>query len=565
MKILKTLLFPLLLILAIPTFSQEGFLIIAPDEFIDELEVLKNYKQCSGRAVHLMDLTTIDNVYIGDDLPEKIKRCILDFEQYNNVWYVMLVGDSDKFPVRYIRAYNTEWGSKYYPSDLYYSDLYNSSYTFDDWDGDNDGIIGEMDFSGGTNINLVNLDNINMFPDIAVARVPVSSESELITYINKIIDYELRAPGNWFNNVVLAVDGHVSPFGDTTKTNQDVIPNIAVSGFNFYKRYMDDPLWTGLSYTDRATEMSTRLNNGVGFVNYHGHGNRHSWSNLIENGWFDRLKIPALTNDHMLPIMFASSCYTGRFHPVKDYYMDINGNEWNILGQPPAVLNYPEPMAIQPSIYDSYDNESLAEEFLVKNSGGAIGYIGVTSKSEHGMWLSDPATSIGLAPYFFEDYCVNSNRALGIVWKHAVLKFAIDVASIGMSYFAFLHLHKTQLFGDPSLTIGGRYTNELSGEVFDGWYGPWYSYMNGRIDGDVYVPSGQTLTVNEGGSFLFNDGRKIIGLGSNPGDGLVVNGTTYAPVCFFSLSPEPQSNYFLHGMKIYGTIKAKNGGEIKFY
>jgi hypothetical protein len=564
MKIIQITGFFVLLIFVFPSFSQDGFLIIAPDEYIDELEVLRNYKQSTGRGVHLINLTTIDNAYTANDLPEKIKLCIADYELYSNVLYVMLVGDSDKFPVRYCRAYNTEWGSKYYPSDLYYADLYNSSYNFDDWDGDNDGIIGEMDFSGGNNINLVNLDDIDMYPDVALARVPASTSTEVTTYVNKIIDYELKAPGNWFFNAVLAVDGHVGPFGDTVKTNEDVLPHLTASGFNIYKRYMNDAQWTGQTYATRSAEISTRLNNGVGFVNYYGHGVRLKWCNKYEDGWYDHAKISSLTNEHKLPVVFASACHTGRFHFDREYYMDINGVEWNRLGGPYPVVNFPEPMAIQPSVYDSYGNESLAEHFLVKNNSGGIGYIGVTSKSEHGMWMSNPTESIGLAPYFFEDYD-NGNRTLGILWENAMSEFVSDVEVIAMGQYAFIHIHKVQLFGDPSLTVGGRFTNNLSGDMYDGWGGPWYSFSRGRITGDVTVPTGQTLTVHEGVSILFNDNRKIKALDANPGNGLIINGTSTAAVCFFSLSSEPQADYFLHGMKIYGEVEVRNGGEIKLY
>ena len=554
----------LLLIFVFPTFSQEGFLIITPDEYIDELQVLVNYKQSTGRAVHLIDLTTIENAYTAADLPEKIKLCIADYELYSNVLYVMLVGDSDKFPARYCRAYNTEWGSKYYPSDLYYSDLYNSSNNFDNWDGDNDGIIGEMDFSGGWNINLVNLDDIDMHPDISLARVPASTSTELTTYINKVIDYELKAPGNWFHNAVLAADGHAVAFADTNKINEDLLPYLTASGFNIYKRYLDDAQWTGQTYNTRWAEISTLLNNGVGFVNYYGHGSRKTWCNKYEYGWYDEAKIPSLTNEHKLPVIFATACYTGRFHFDREYYRDINNNEWNRLSQPQPVVNFPEPMAIQPSVYDSYNDESLAEHFLVKNSGGGIGYIGATSVAEHGMWLSAVDTSTGIAPYFFEDY-YNGNRTLGILWRNAIDQFATDVEFIAQYHFAFINMHKAQLYGDPSLTVGGRFTNYLSGDIYDGWYGPWYSHSLGRITGDVTIPTGQSLTVYEGVSILFNDGRKIKALDPNYGSGLSVLGTSTAPVCFFSLSSEPQADYFLHGMKVYGEVDVRNGGEIKLY
>lgn len=99
----------------------------------------------------------------------------------------MLVGDVDKFPVRYVKAYNTEWGKKYYPSDLYYMDLFDAAGDFEDWDGNGNRIIGEVDFAGGADICKVNLDDIDMFSDISLARAPASTETEVTNFIGKVI------------------------------------------------------------------------------------------------------------------------------------------------------------------------------------------------------------------------------------------------------------------------------------------------------------------------------------------------------------------------------------------
>jgi len=101
--------------------------------------------------------------------------------------------------------------------------------------------------------------------------------------------------------------------------------------------------------------------------------------------------------------------------------------------------------------------------------------------------------------------------------------------------------------------------------MYDGWGGPWTSYSRGRVVGNITVPSGQTLTVYNGVSILFEDDRKITGVDPNYGYGLVVNGTEDAPACFFSQGIDPQAACFLHGMKVYGQTRVRNGGEIKFY
>lgn len=424
--------------------QQCDLLIIAPDEFVDELTSLKQFKDATGRPTLLVGLSYIYQNFSGADEPEQVKRCIAHYEQSYGVRYVLLAGDSDKFPVRYCKAYNTEWGNKYYPSDLYYMDLYDAHDSFDDWDGDGDGIIGEMDFKSGANVNL---DTVHLYPDIAAARVPASTEEEITTYVNKVIDYEQLAPGDWFYNALLVVDGGAGAFGSSTK--MDALAAESLSSFNVIKYYQNNAPYNTMTTTQRANEINTALNSGVGFVNYYGHGHCTDWT-----GWYNHSNIVSLTNDTILPVAFATACYTGRFHFSHSFhYEDRNGVEWNGSGAGIGT-DHPEPNAVQPSKYDSYGNESLAEQFLVKNVNGAIGYIGCSSKGEHGVWLENDK---GLSPYFFEEYD-RGTRTLGEIWKNALTAFADDLqdpVTGGMHFYAFIHIHKMMLFGDPSLEVGG--------------------------------------------------------------------------------------------------------------
>lgn len=219
-------------LLAMVSFSvtaisqQYHLLIIAPDEFVDELQPLARWKDETGRPTIILSYGEVLEKDYGEvrDEPEKMKKCIDEYVKNHNVQYVLLAGDCDKLPVRYIKAHNTQWGDKYYPSDLYYMDFYNSTGNFDDWDGDGDNIIGEMYISGDPDINKVNLDDINMYPDVAVARVPASTEAEITTYVDKVIDYESAASSTRFNNALLIVD---DDWGTGTRMDA-IIPYLSV-------------------------------------------------------------------------------------------------------------------------------------------------------------------------------------------------------------------------------------------------------------------------------------------------------------------------------------------------
>jgi hypothetical protein len=131
-------------------------------------------------------------------------------------------------------------------------------------------------------------------------------------------------------------------------------------------------------------------------------------------------------------------------------------------------------MAIQPS---KYDKESLAEHFLVKNPGGAVGYVGSCGKGEHGFWF---AVGEGLSPYFFEAYSLGS-RNLGDIWNRAMTRFISDeVEPLGMDWYRFIHVHKVIFFGDPSLRVGG--ISRLQKADFLGTYEMVHDGWRGSLD-----------------------------------------------------------------------------------
>jgi hypothetical protein len=433
-------------------------LVLTPANWEDTIQQFLRYKNDTLIRTKSITLDYIKLNYAGNDIQEKIKKAIEQEHRNNKVKYVMLVGDADKFPVRYVKAINTEWGTKWYPSDLYYADLYDKNGNFDDWDYQNDGIYGEIDFANRA-FQDTNIDKIDMIPDVAIGRVPSSSQSETKMYLEKVMIYEFCArestyfnyDSNWAKRALFVVDGDpeveggVGPFGDETLSNQYSKP-LVDSGFELIKRFKDYSPWNSMSDAQRAAEFTKVINQGVGFVNYFGHGGTGSFSQ-----WYSKSHFPNLINQYRLPIVYATACLTARFHnefPISAAsYEAVNGGNWTGGASP-----RPEPAGVQPS---KYDRDSMAEEFLVKRKTGAVAYIGTTSKIEHG--------GKSLTQYFFDAYKKMSKvktPALGELWKYAQTEFAKTDALQGMNgYFAFIHIHKVMMFGDPSLRVGGiRYT-----------------------------------------------------------------------------------------------------------
>ncbi|MGD8966686.1 MAG: C25 family cysteine peptidase, partial [Anaerolineae bacterium] len=191
-----------------PKSDSYDLLIITPAEFGPVLDPLVDHKNATGISAVMITLEDIygDPALWGVDEPEQIKRAIEHYEQNHDVKYVMLAGDVDKFPVRWVAFYRGEDVDYYFPSDLYYADLYDSEGAFDTWNSDGDGRFGEHVSSRRCSEDPynVNLDRADLHPDVAVGRVPASTEDELESYVAKVIKYEhLTSGSDWFYNVLL--------------------------------------------------------------------------------------------------------------------------------------------------------------------------------------------------------------------------------------------------------------------------------------------------------------------------------------------------------------------------
>jgi hypothetical protein len=422
-------------------------LIIGPAAWRKSLDRFARYKSDTALPAAVVTIEDAEAQLPGVDGPEKIKRCIEREHRLRGTKYVLLVGDANVFPVRYIRAVNTEWGTIFYPSDLYYADLYDTTGAFDDWDADGDGIYAEMDFKETSSGPKFNIDKVNLVPDVVVGRVPASTLAEADTYFHKVMGYEFAAresvafgyPSRWFRKALIV--GGNDGFGNKAVSNQHAAP-LADAGFTIVRRYRDEQPWSSMDDAGRAGELTRLLEEGAGFLHYYAHGNTNSFS-----GWFADTDVAGVDNAGRLPVLVAISCLTARFAIDKNAYLTAMGTSWT--GTSEVDRARPVPAPVQPA---DHDRDSMAEEFLVKRESGAVAYIGAAHKFEHG---GKP-----LGAYLFEAYRdLPKPPTLGDMWGSALRRFVANElggGTIGMGpYYAFIHAHKVMLFGDPSLRVGG--------------------------------------------------------------------------------------------------------------
>ena len=434
-------------------------LIIAPQEFVEALKPLSDHKNSTGIATMLISLEHIYQAYPGRDEAERVKHCLSLFQTNNYVQYAMLVGDVDKFPVRF-----TKWWSEndpafhtiFVPEDLYYASLFKKDGSFDDWNGNQDDYFGEVPvhWVGQSGTGPINPDDVNAISCLAVGRIPASTEDQVKVYVQKVIAYENGAFGSPWTKAALLVAGDW--LKDEAPEMLDNVASIDLQGYNVHKLY-----WREGFESPTSEKINTYMNppKGVNFVAYIGHGNFNGWS--IGNGLLyvnyggGDPNVPGdldnLKNSDRLPVVFASACDTGDFDeraPMQPY-RDINGIDHKGTDYGDKFLSTPP----QPACLQSKDRESMAEGMTVLRKTGAIAYIGNT----HGGWLGGPE----LLKFFFE--AVPCEKTLGNMWSYMLKMYnqkyippdpAQPMSQVD-NYAYIVEPWHLCLFGDPSLRVGG--------------------------------------------------------------------------------------------------------------
>ena len=425
------------------------------DGFGKILLPLVNHKNNTGMPTIMLILEDLyeEREYRGRDHAEIIRNAIVKARRMWGIKYVMLVGDCDRFPVRYTKIYDLgHWGHGYAPSDLYYADLFDSTGAFHSWDHDGDDRFGEIQGNFATDANDLNQDRLDLVPDVAVGRVPASTEDELRRYVQKVIDYETTATSDWFKRALLVTGNYPG----SNATNDHIATQLQTRSFTNIKLYHDQFFLT-TTPSQRRQLIENEVNDGVGFISYVGHGGGVSPSNTVGGvwgGWYDYTAIPFLNNADRLPVIFSAACDTAMFHTGNGPYFAKWGYEYR--GAPYGDNRFskfkwgPEPISLSPT---QYDVDALAEHFLVKSPVGGIAFIGSYTGTQGG--------SHTLAKSFFDRYAAGAD-VLGDAWNGAIAKFVSNVINVftfpGDSWqtaATYHHIHKMLLFGDPSLRLGG--------------------------------------------------------------------------------------------------------------
>ena len=349
-----------------------GYLLITNEKLASAFQVLVDWRTEDGLAGKLVTVENIRKVYSGRDLQEQIRNCIKDYYEHHGTAYVTLGGDDAIVPDR--DCFFPTCSDM--PTDLYYGGLDGT------WDADGDGVYGEAGW-----------DDVDLYPEVWVGRIPVRTTEQAAGYINKVVTYETASPDGFANTMLLAVGTHcvLRSGSERPESYQDHDP-VSLDepkAVGLYRGAIQ-PYWQATpldklidtksswdtercgDYDFTPEHLAERLNRGYNHVYIRTHGNIGFCGS--ENGQFYTTNAMELTNVDRPSIVYCEGCTTGAFD----------------LGEP-----------------------SLSEAFLRNPHGGAVAFIACSR-----------VNSIGHVDAFYRELFVNKRRRIGEAFGYYKMSWA---------------------------------------------------------------------------------------------------------------------------------------------
>jgi hypothetical protein len=140
-------------------------------------------------------------------------------------------------------------------------------------------------------------------PDMAIGRIPAVSEDELAGYLGKLRAHEAALSGQWSSKVLLIAD-RADDAGNFPQDSHGLVALVSPD------RPVEEIYLPPYSADAARQRIIDAINEGVGLVNYIGHGSTEFLSN---EHIFSKADIEALLNADKTPVMLFLTCAAGIF------------------------------------------------------------------------------------------------------------------------------------------------------------------------------------------------------------------------------------------------------------
>jgi hypothetical protein len=328
---------------AVPSLegSPVEYVIITTAAMASEFDSLAIWKTAKGVPTVVKTVEWIEaNYRRGTDRAETVRFFIQDAYAKWGVRYVLLGGDTGEIPARYFySAYY--YGGANIPCDLYFAALDG------DFNADHDAAFGEQP-----------ADSPDLYPEVYVGRLPVSTPAAAHTVIGKIKRYELPAKKAYADKVLFLSEVlFPAPWnpGDTILQNGADITDY------LYQLYVTSPL-------RRVTRCYETENLYPGTVH----------------------------ESRVIAIDSLNAGYNQVFHVGHGYRFNMHCGDDNVAIPDADALNHPDKyfnLYMLNCTATAFDYDCLGEHLLRNPHGGAVSVLG-----------SSNSAFADVSAYYMEDY-----------------------------------------------------------------------------------------------------------------------------------------------------------------
>jgi hypothetical protein len=335
-----------------PSLQGSGVtnLIITNEDMKPQFQVLADYKTAQGLPTVVATTEFITaNYRNGADIQETLRMFIRDAYEKWGLEYVMLGGDSDILPPRYVdNSFYPNNGYTSIPADLYFACLDGN------WNADGDANFGEPAIYPDPG------DLADFAEEVYIGRATVTTQVGAQKFVEKVIIYEgADATAAWANRALFAAEvlfpsdwqeGNSIILDGAQYAHQQVNDYIIpCTDMEYIRMYQTDNLYPWDAPLTRAALIDTLNTGRYGIVNQIGHGYYFNMS--VSDANFMTTDADQLTNGDHLFMIYALNCASGAFDNsclLERFMQNPNGGSICSIGSVRAAF---------PNIANNYQQE----------------------------------------------------------------------------------------------------------------------------------------------------------------------------------------------------------------
>ena len=240
--------------------EEEGnMLVVCHTNYLDEMQSFVDWKNQRGLKTEMVEFSTIGTT------ATQLKSYIENYYNNDGLTYLLLVGDSEHIP--------------------------------------------SLSKSGDSDAAYGHIEGDDSYAEVFVGRFSAQSDADVLTQVQRTIYYEKETSidATWLSKAIgiASAEGGKGQ-GDDGESDIQHMDNIRTDLLSYGYSPVEQIYDPGAS----ATTLATKIDGGVGLIDYIGHGADTYW---VTTG-FSTSNVGNLTNENMLPFIFDVACVNGNFH-----------------------------------------------------------------------------------------------------------------------------------------------------------------------------------------------------------------------------------------------------------